>query len=471
MNRHYPQLLLLLLLLLALFPFLALSFYNQPYLDDYVFANLYQKLGLWASQRHLYEGWNGRVVASFILTVANPLSYKWVGGIGVPTLAIGLLTLISIWFSLRSLTKGILPARTYAVVSVSLFLVLIAAVPEIYSMLYWFSSQATHHLASLCLLLVPVAVARARASGRRWMWLSFAAGGTAIVAGSSELVVVLLGWFFVIALVLSLLRREPQNARVWGSLLLLLIGISLFDVLAPSNFNRLQQNTGTADVVSGLRKFWQPAWLVHALQLFFWKPSFFLLLVVPLVLAPLAPALVQVRPVGLRLPLVAGGALVVMGVFLGAFLMQMEVATPDIVSRCANVLVWWVLVGWLIVCWASLPTERSQLPVVPAAIRIVSGILLVCLIAAPEVRAWRELLIEAPAWAKQCQQRVELFSAPSSRGKKLSIEPIYKVQPRYVLVMGYDFATGYDAPFNRYTSTYFKLDSVRVDPAAPNAAF
>ncbi|QNE40987.1 hypothetical protein F1C16_16145 [Hymenobacter sp. NBH84] len=468
-----------LLLLLALLPFLLLCFYNQPYLDDYIFAVVFREHGVWDTQAFMYQYWNGRYIASFLLTVCNPLSYGWQSGIWLANLTIISLTLAALWGSIRSLTGRVFTTWQVFMLTVGLFLVFVAVIPDIQSALYWFSSQATHHIASLLLLVIPVLVVRAHratyATTRR-LWWAAAAGATLFVGGSSELVVTLLGWLFIVAGAVSLKRREHRNLRVWLGLLLLLTIAVLIDSMAPSYMNRLNQNSNdvAASLPAKFLAFWNPAWLMKALQLLLWQPTTLLLLVVPLLLQPWATRLAKARPAGFRLPLGYSAVALLAGVFWGAFLMQIEIATQYIVARCANVLLWWMLLGWLAACWAALPASPTTGNTTPLqTIRHISLLLLCVVVAAPIWRAWRELLVEAPTWSQQMEQRYTALRRIAHQAPHTNVEfpPIRHVVPRYVLIRGYDILPVYNTPYNRYMSSYFGVDSVRVDPTEPNAAF
>ncbi|MGI4824446.1 MAG: DUF6056 family protein [Janthinobacterium lividum] len=462
----------------ALLPFLLLCRFNQPYLDDFAWATLFRTHGFWYAQSYLYHHLNGRFVSSFLLTAGNPLSYGGPHILGLANLAIIALTIGSLWFSLHSLLQRALrPLGTFTLAG-GLFLFFIALIPDIYSALYWFASQVTHHLSSLLLLLVPVSVVRFHQATQRVSkmgWWSVAATGALFTGGASELVTLLLGWFLLAACGVSLVRRQGYQARIWASLLFVLAAAAVLVVVAPSNIHRLQPATADlSGIAAQLAQFWQPYWLAQALLRFFFRPGTAFLLVFPLLLAPLRPVLVAVRPRGLRLPLGVSAGVLLGGVLLGAFLLQLEVAGHDLSSRCANVLVWWLLLGWLVACWAALP----QVPVAPSrwsnqVVRYSIGALLVVFLAAPVRRAWHEVLLDAPAWQRQCGQRYKLLQrlARTTPHVNVQVLPIRQVVPHYVLIRGYDIATSYNSPYNRDMAAYFGVDSVRVDPTARQAAF
>ncbi len=464
-------------LALALLPFLLLCFYNQPYLDDYAWATAFRQLGLWRAMALLYDTQNGRFVASFFLTAANPLSYGSPSTLGLASLLINLFTLFSLWLSLHVMLRNAIGQRAKVMLAVALFLLFVAIIPDIYSALYWFASQVTHHTASLFLLLIPVSVAQAHRATRplgQAGWVGLALGGTCLTGGSSEVVTLLLGWLLAVACVISLARREYQHATVWASLLLLLAGVALLDCLAPGTLNRLKPvHRDGAGIAARLYAVWQPAWLAKAIVLLLWTPGTLLILIVPLLFQPFAARLHAVRPAGFRLPLLVSSAILLAGVFLGACLMQLEITTTQVASRCANVLLWWLLIGWLAACWAALPPYPTPIYGSSSPIRPIGLALLCFLLVPPVLRAWHELLVDAPAWNQQCQRRYALLrqAAQQNPHAPVQLAPIYHVTPRYVLVRGYDIAPTFNKPYNRDIARYFGVDSVRVDPAARGAAF
>ena len=465
--------------LAGLLPFFLLCYYNQPYLDDFALGTLSRARGPWAAQAFLYAHLYGRFVASFLLTVGNPLTYGALRAYGVASLAVNLLTLLTLWFSLHSLLRQALSQVGKLLLSSALLLFFIALIPDIYASLYWFAAQVTHHLAGLYLLLTVVGAARfqqAALRAARLGWLSLTMGGALCTGGSSEPATVLLGWLLLVAGGVSLKRRQGAAARTWAGLLGLLAGAAVLSAVAPGTQHRLPPaGPGTAGLAAALATCWQPAWLVGALGRLLLTPGMLLLAVAPLVLQPLAPALVAARPRGLRLPLPFGAAVLLIGVFLVAVLMQVQRESAAISSRVANVLVWWLLFGWLGACWAALPaTAASQPPATTIRLaRHAIGILLVLYVALPVRRAWREVAVEAPSWYQQCWQRYAFMQrlALTTPHVRVQVPPIRHVVPRYVLIRGYDIATTYNKPYNRDMAAYFGVDSVRVDPTARHAAF
>jgi hypothetical protein len=449
-------------LLFCAAPFLLLTRYNQPYWDDYLFAALFRQVGLVGAFQHYYLHSGGRFSSHLLSLAANPLSYGWVGGVKLTALLAIAGQLASIYFALQTFTKRALPAWQASWYSLGLWVVFVCTMPDIHSGLYWFSSLMVHQAGCCLLLVVPAAIARAQqcvAQQRRWVLL--AAGATFLLAGTSELSVWLLALVLFTALGRSLYTKHYAWSRRWGLLLLVLgVGFSLV-LLAPGNYERMAHAPTVPSAPLALL-----AQLGHGLRLVMWQPVFFALLVVPILFSPLAPYLLPHRPAGLRLPLLAGAGVLLLGLGGGTAMLSILIG-PDLLARGVNVLYWWTLLGWLAACWASLPADPAQAPRFSVAVRTLVAALVVVVVAAPTLRAWQEALGEAPRWAAQCEARDVLYRTPHSRHRKLTVPPITHVTPRYVLVRGYDIQPFYNHPLNTSVAEYFQLDSVRTDAKWP----
>jgi hypothetical protein len=132
-------------------------------------------------------------------------------------------------------------------------------------------------------------------------------------------------------------------------------------------------------------------------------------------------------------------------------------------ERPVNVLEWWLLLGWLAACWASLPDNSP--PVVPAAVRQLVALLLVVATAFPISRAWVEVAVNAPSYAKQWQERYQMLREASEQGiRKVRFTPILNIKPRHTLIRGYDNQPDAKNIRNVNVAAWYGLDSVQTNP-------
>jgi hypothetical protein len=74
LHRHH-RLLVSITLLLVVLPFVALSCYNHPSLDDILDATTVKNLGFWQAQKFFYLTHTGRYTTTVLLALVNPLVY------------------------------------------------------------------------------------------------------------------------------------------------------------------------------------------------------------------------------------------------------------------------------------------------------------------------------------------------------------------------------------------------------------
>lgn len=448
---------------LGLLPFLLLCQYNQPFLDDFSFSADVQTHGMWGAQWHFYQQWSGRYFTNFLLFVANPLSYRWLQGVGLVAATSQLLRVAVLWLMVRSLTKQSLRKAETGLLAAGLALLYAAVVPSGFSALYYFTDIMVYQVPAWLLALVPLAVERAHraaATKGRLAWGTAAALGTIAAAGSNELTLLLLGLVLAIGAGLSAQRRQWSSFRVWMGLGLLLLIFGLVSVLAPGNAVRRQLDAGLVPAPSAYEFLRRLLLLLRAL---FTEPAMLIIPFLTLVLSPLAARTLPARPAGLRIPLLLGAAVLVTGVVVGTMPYALMWARLPLLPRAANVLVWWWLLGWVAVAWASLPPAPALVPVVSPAIRALLHIALCIMLLASVTRACLDLRHEAPEFARQWQQRfAQLRHARRTPHQTLRLAPLPPLQNRQLLLPPDDVSPLSSYGVNTRLATWFGLDSVRV---------
>ena len=161
-------------IVLALAPFLLLCAFNQPFFDDFRNSTWLREHGPWGVQVWLFRTWTGRFSTTFIMTVLNPVTYGWLGGVKVA--AAGLL--LALWGSLAHLLRalrwpplGFSCSRGEALWTAGLLLALFCnAAPAPFSFLYWFAGALVYQLTLTGLLnftALALRVGWGPATGRR----------------------------------------------------------------------------------------------------------------------------------------------------------------------------------------------------------------------------------------------------------------------------------------------------------------
>lgn len=236
--RHH-RLLVTVALLLVVLPFVALSCYNHPSLDDILDATTVKTLGFWAAQKFFYLTLTGRYTTTILLALVNPLLYHHLEASwwAVATAFI-FGTLLVLWLCLTRLL-GLSGSAAWRVAGTLLGLWLTYA-PGQAEGLYWFTGAYTYVATAWLLLLWLLALnhyQQARRAGHHsWGRLMVLAGLTLAVAGTTEPMALP----FLLALLLGAgLSWWSGRGRILRLLAALAAAGSAVSFAAPGNFVRM----------------------------------------------------------------------------------------------------------------------------------------------------------------------------------------------------------------------------------------
>ena len=530
----------LVLLALALLPFLGLVFFAQPAIDDFDNAATSARLGRWGAQWYWYTQWSGRFVVIGCSTLLNPLSYSPRLGTEPAVLwalrgLIGLL-LLALAEATRQFFRALLawlPAPTKPQPTASraapphlagpLTLAVLAlacnALPEPFTLLYWYSGTVNYVLplagtvffaaaALRALRLAPGAPGRRRWAGGAGLGLLAGIGGGEITLLSCLVVLAGLGcWLWsrgpggpapgaaatgataVSADPLLVAAQPTQTSppaaarRLWAGWALAGLLTAALMLGAPGNFRR----AALTDAGPKTRKLLllAPRTALAAGRVAARPPvSGAMLLLAGAVLftgAGLTTGRAP-RPGRATIGLVLGGYVLLnslgMALLKLAFMGDRWVEAPP--ARVVNVLVVQLLISTLALAWWArpwLPAGPAWLPrVAPPA--LVALALLVGLTGQAR-RAWPELLLTAPAHARQMQARyARLAAAAARRAPEVVLPPLRLPTAQGLLVpipgarqrADVNVALSEDSTRknNRFLAHYFRVPRVRLDAAMNN---
>ena len=224
-------------IVLALAPFLLLCAFNQPFFDDFRNGTWLREHGTWGVQVWLFRTWTGRFTTTFLMTVLNPVTYGWLGGVKVAAATL----LLGLWASLAHLLRalrwpplGFSCSRGQALWAAGLLLALFCnAAPAPFSFLYWFAGALVYQLTLIGLLnftALALRVGWGPAPGR-WRASIWAGLPLALALTGNELTLVqalpvlallawalpraarpaLLGWLLIAALAVAVAAAAPGN--------------------------------------------------------------------------------------------------------------------------------------------------------------------------------------------------------------------------------------------------------------------
>lgn len=243
LNNRLTIFLLTLISLLGLGGFLILSLYNHPCLDDFQFADLSKKYGVWEFQKAQFLGWSGRYTSTFINAIFNPLLYNnWLTIIKIyPILFfIAFILTFTYFVSLgfdKQLRLQIIP------VSLVLFICFIVELESVQELFYWIGGNFAYGMPMLLFLghlcLLHKLLKNKNPKPDLYILAGIALLGI-ILCGSNELDlvnIILLNFLVGCYLFYS---RPRQTGFVFLAVFAAISGAALFSLTAPGNLARAQ---------------------------------------------------------------------------------------------------------------------------------------------------------------------------------------------------------------------------------------
>jgi hypothetical protein len=482
--QRHQGLLIIIALALVVLPFVGLSFYNHPSLDDIMDAMIVRQLGFWEAQKHFYTTHTGRYTTTVLLALVNPLIYGrlethwWVVTLGFVG---GTLLVLRLCIAeLPRLSNG---ARWR--LAGLLLAVWLAYAPGQAEGLYWFTGAYTYVASAWLLLLWLVALsryttARHTGTGSR-MWLVSLAGLTVAVAGTTEPIALPFLLTLLAGAVLSLCQKQY---RVLLGLAALALAGSVVSFTASGNFVRMS----TMGASFGLLKTLIYSAATTAYLLLTWAGNP-VLLVLSTLLMPVIYRLALQRDHLLvtflaRLPavLLAGGLVVLLAAANSPAFYASGTGLP---LRARTTLYLLFLVGWfgVLLTWCcrqvslGMPSRVLAGLVTGRLAPLRVGLLLVFFMADYNlqtrasmvgqgsnnvVRAYREWLGgEAARYDAELRARYQTIQSGAP------VVTIYPLQNKPDLLFCFDVTRAEDPIMLRYYAQYFGVPRIIDAPAPP----
>ena len=474
-------------LLLALAPFVLLMAFNQPFFDDFRLAYWTRDYGFWGVQKWFYLYQSGRFTSTVFMTVLNPVTYGWLGGVKLVVAVIFALQWASIAFFLRTLCHLALRVTctwATAIWAAGLLLALVCnAAPSPFSLLYWFCATIAYQIPLISLLNFAALAMWAGWGPARWQWRCAGLACVPLVLALAGNELVLVQAVPTLAL-LGYLLPHAARPKLW---LWLVVGAlaATATIVAPGNWLRLVASAPPTDALHAYR------WLVLLPRTAY---SISLFLIQPLIVLSLLAAAAMGLWLGFRQAPAAGPELVARGhwqaVLLAfgvlnsiGFLLFRYIFVGAPLLRAQNEILLVMLISVAALAWVA----ALQLPMVatwrPRLLRNghLLALLLAGLFSAGSVpAAWRELLASAAPYNAQMQARFAVLRAAHLAHVPGVVLPPLRLpysrilspmrRPNNSIEFDVDLTTGCEGNINGVLRHYFEVPNVCCSPTVPALA-
>ncbi len=279
-----PANFILVLGILAVLPFLLLTLYIHPTMDDFAYATRDMNTGFFAAQAKIYLTWSGRYFGT-AMSRLNPIMEQDFVRYKVYAFVLILLFISATLFLFHSLL-GQLRFRHKAALSLLVFSVYLMQLPDIAQGFYWLMAYMAHLSAVIyTLVLLGVLLQLESAPSNTAKRLLQALGLLLVFAivGSNEMSLIMLNAMLLL-LLLTQWQLHKKLSAYHVCLFLVAFALGLVVVLAPGNYARMAGQVKSGSLLfsvagAGMLTFFSfVKWgfvllLMSLIYLFTWAPS------------------------------------------------------------------------------------------------------------------------------------------------------------------------------------------------------
>lgn len=224
---------------IILVPFIIISAYNHPALDDWWYAETYVRYGLTGAQTYWFNHYTARFVSNFLMTIA-PLSFGWMEGEKVMPIVFLLCLYATFFYVAKTFFKSFTNRRHILALWFTVAYLLIQR--DYFECLFWLSSNVVYQFPMLFLMLHVTMVYKIYYEKNYQTNLLIAAIFLSIlITGSNE---VLGGLILVEAFSLLVVSFYQKRLKTFSIILLsiqLICWIIMF--MAPGNWSKINDAT------------------------------------------------------------------------------------------------------------------------------------------------------------------------------------------------------------------------------------
>lgn len=236
---------------LSILPFLILSLFSHPSLDDFDFSEKVNEMGFLDSQLNWYYKWTGRFFSTAFLSTLNPLIYKSFFGFKILILALIIVFIYGIYFLISGISGCKISNKEKLLIALSFSFLYIYGMPTSRYGFYWFSSAVIYQGANILMaFLFGLFFKLLKSDNRNGDNMSIALGCFLILAvcGSNELSMAMLTTLLFLSLILDKIINKSFNRIM---ILFFFTSVIAFVVvfLSPGNDHRFGYKDGSRQLL------------------------------------------------------------------------------------------------------------------------------------------------------------------------------------------------------------------------------
>lgn len=239
----------ILLLICYLAPFVAISIYNQPAIDDFWNANTVIEHGRLGTVAFYFQTVSGRFFSNFLMSFLNTLPYGSIWIFKLWPVVIIVLLFGSFLFLYRSLFSETFSFRQSVIASLLFVVLHIANIRVLFEGLYWMSSTICYQVA-ICLFAVGIGAVVRGMKAHSSAYSLVAVLCSLLLPGAAETIVPIYIFTLVVILFVSLKLQRSLTLSIF-SLVAVMLSFTLI-LLSKGNHERITNKSffafpGTTD--------------------------------------------------------------------------------------------------------------------------------------------------------------------------------------------------------------------------------
>jgi len=216
---------------LAIFPFLLISFYNNPSADDFCYNYKSNTLGFWNTQLYVYNNWNGRYFSTAVLSIKSLVSEPFFVYRLIPVILLG-----SLFFSIYQLSSLIfvnLKRRDFYILTFYCFIIYLIQMPSVSQGFYWLAGAVNYQISNILTIGFVYFLIKLLNTNKR-IYLLLSIFFAILIIGSNETSMLLFDFLIGIIFIYKYLHHKKINYSLFIILLFAII-FSLIVIKSPGN--------------------------------------------------------------------------------------------------------------------------------------------------------------------------------------------------------------------------------------------